>query len=64
MEISSAFLLNVGMLLTTRMQSVDYKFKRSLYQSVKYIVQKDLFKSLFKGYFTTFLGTTVLYTGF
>ena len=59
-ELWLAMLTNVGAILSTRMMSIDYEHRRKLLRSVKYIVTQDLVKSLFKGFVSIYIGTSIL----
>jgi len=59
-EIWMAMLINVGAVLSTRMMSIDYVHKQQVLKSLKYIITKDAFKSLFKGFVSTYIGTAIL----
>jgi hypothetical protein len=59
-EVWMAMVTNVGALLSTRMMSIDYEYRRSLLRSIKYILTKDLVKSLFKGFVSIYVGTRIL----
>ena len=62
-EVWVAATCNLGAILSVRMQSVDYQYKRQLFKSIKYIVTKDFIKSLYKGFVPTYIGTWILLYG-
>lgn len=59
-EVGILSTINLLTVLTTRMQSVDYKYKRQLWQSMNYILTKDFYKCLFKGFVPAFIGNWII----
>ena len=59
-DIWMAILINIGAIVSTRMMSIDYVYKNRVLKSLKYIITKDFLKSLFKGFFSNYIGLAIL----